>query len=1056
MTRADISLARRRARAPSGRGPFAAHHTRPAIFYTRPVDADPIRQADRFLRFCDDVLEPAACTLPSPLRVEAFQSADPIPFRRALAGPFEPVPLGWEWGPTWSTAWFRLTGVVPDVFDTLPLAIRFDTGVEALLWRDAAPFQGFDANRDLAILGPLARAGDRVELFVEAACNHPFGAAHFPWDPPDAVRRWSGEKPARLVRAELVAFHEHLRALAADFRFAAQLLRELPRELPRAQQLIHTLALAHRAMRDTDYPATAPEAHRLVRQALAITPPGSASICHAVGHAHIDTAWLWPIRETRRKCLRTFSNVLRLMERFPDFRFACTQAQQYAFVEHDAPELFAQIAARVREGRWEPLGAMWVEPDANCPSGESLVRQVLHALRYFHAKLPDAPPQRVAFLPDTFGFPASLPQVLRLAGFDTFITNKLAWNPVNAFPHTTFTWRGIDGADVLTHFTPGADYNALNTPKELRRGESRHASLRFPSTEGGARWLQPFGHGDGGGGPTDRSILHALAASHADQLPRTRMTTVADFAQALHADARALRGQGTPIPTWDGELALDLHRAALTTQAWLKRANRKAELALRLAEILHALPPPGDRPTPPDLDHAWKLLLLNQFHDILPGSSIAWVYEDARRDMREVAAAANAVIDSGLDTWSRALDAPIVVNPCSTPRSGVVEHEGRLRWVASVPALGAATLTEFLPPPAPVSLLSPRRMSNAILDVVIDDQGCVRSLARDGHEFAAAPLNRLAIFEDRPRMWDAWDLDPEYEDKPLDEIASPECIETVLEHPMRCAIRVLRRVGRRSRIEQTYTLDAASRRLDIRTTLDWREDARVLRAEFPAAVRAPLASYEIQFGAFDRPTHRNTPWDRARFEVCAHGWMDLSEPGAGLALLNDCKYGHSCRDNVLGLTLVRAPAWPDPAADRSVHEFTYSLMPHAGDWRAAGVSFESESLNCPLITRGTGLARADRAWAPVKIAAASPAALRISAAKHAEDGDAVVLRAWECHGGSGDVRLCWGTPTARVDRVDLLERPLNVPIAHDPRTNETSFRARAYEVITLRLDRRGG
>jgi alpha-mannosidase len=1060
------------------------------------MDTDPIRQSDRFSRFCTDVLDPAAYRLAAPLAVEVCQLDNPIPPADAPGLAYAPVALGFRWGPKWSTAWFRLRGVVPASHAGVVTALRFDTGVEAQLWAPSAavpgdptprvgasgallPVQGFDVNRDAAILLNPARGGEHLELFVEAACNHPFGVGHFPWDPADSVRRWTDAEPARLDRAELAVFDERLWRLATAYRFALLLLRELPADSPRAGQLIAGLRDATTAIDDTRVAATADRGLAILDALLRSPAPGSATICHATGHAHIDTAWLWPIRETRRKCIRSFSNVLRLMDRFPDFRFLCSQAQQYAFIEQDSPELFAQIAARVGEGRWEPGGAMWIELDANCPSGESLVRQVLHATRYWQERFGDAGTQRFVYLPDTFGFPASLPQIIAKAGLDTFITNKLAWNAHNHYPHTSFLWRGIDGSEVLAHFTPGADYNAVNTPLELRRGEKRHADKHMPGREPTSRWLQPFGYGDGGGGPTDRSIEYARLAADCDGLPRTRLGRTDDFCEALHRDFDALRERGVEPPVWDGELYLDLHRATLTTQSWLKKANRRAEELLRLAELLQCASPGaghlGPRATPADLaalDEAWKLLLLNQFHDILPGSSITWVYEDAQRDHARIRELIEPMVRAGLGRWSAGLGGPIVLNQTSHPQCGVVQTGSDLRYVAEVPPLGARALAGDAFPVEHVRLTHSAPpgvyvLSNGLIEATIAPDGTIVSLRElsTGREACAAgeSLNQLAIYEDRPRMWDAWDFDPEAEYKPLDAVGVPESIEVVTEHPLRCEVRVVRSIGERSRIEQTYTLDAASPRLDIRSRVEWREDHRLLRALFPVAVRATRATYDIQFGHIERATHRNTAWDRAKYEVCAHRWMDLAEPGFGVALLNDCKYGHSCHDHVMGLTLLRAPSWPDPTADRGVHEFCYSIMPHGGDWRAAGVDRQAEALNTPVVVHGevdagvapgNGPGGGPREWSPFSIETTGSASLTVSAIKPAEDGDGVIVRLVETHGGRGLAAVTWRMPVSVVEPVDLLERPIvggPMAFSHDAAASQSGFAVGNFEIITLRV-----
>ncbi|MBK7405969.1 MAG: alpha-mannosidase [Phycisphaerales bacterium] len=1035
------------------------------------METDPIRQSDRFAKFCADVLDPAVFTDPHPLAVEAFQSPDPIPCPQAARAPFAPVPLGWSWGPVWSTTWFRLRTPAAPAPTSGALALRFDTGVEAQLWCDGIPIQGFDVNRDAALIpAPIpSQPGQPLELLVEAACNHPFGVSHFPWDPPDAVRRWTSDTPARLTRAELATFHEPAWRLATAYRFALLLLRELPAESPRAQQLISALSQATRAIDDHRVAETAPAALEIVLATLRSPAPGSATICHATGHAHIDTAWLWPIRETRRKCIRSFSNVLRLMERFPDFRFLCSQAQQYAFIEQDAPALFDQIASRVRDGRWEPGGAMWIEPDANCPSGESLVRQILHGTRYWREKFGDAGAQRFVYLPDTFGFPPCLPQIIAHAGLDTFITNKLAWNAVNHYPHTSFLWRGIDGTEILTHFTPGADYNAVNTPLELRRGEKRHASKHQPGAETAARWLQPFGYGDGGGGPTDRSIHYAELAAECDGLPRTHLSRTDDFCEALHRDFDALRARNERPPVWDGELYLDLHRGTFTTQAWLKSANRRAEELLRLAELL-ATSTPNEAPRPAtaesraSLDRAWKLLLLNQFHDILPGSSIQWVYDDAKRDHARIREIVQPLVAEGLDRWSTALGGPVVLNPCSTPRSGVVESGARLHWAADVPALGARAIDSALTPAQPVRITNARTLANGLISATINDDGTLaslRCLANDREALTGQPANQLALYEDRPRMWDAWDIDPEAETKPIDQIGA--------------ALIHRDRPRARPPLRHPSHPEPRSAQLD-RADLHPRRGQPPPRHPLAGALarRPPRPPRPFPRGRPIHPRHLRDPVRPHRAPHPPQHAMGPRQvrglrPPLGRPLRARPRRRPPQRLQVRPLLRRQHPrphAPPRPRLARPRRRpgrarITYALMPHAGDWRAAGVDREAEALNTPPFAHEPSTPRAPSstapdAWAPFEIDCPSPAHLATAAFKHAEDGDGLILRLVETHGARAHATIRWHTDVHTVQATDLLERPISNPakaptIEHGRAARRTTLEVRPFQLITLRL-----
>ena len=539
--------------------------------------------SQRFAVFADQVLEPAAYPTVAPLDVAAYQCPTRIPYAEAIQQSYHPVELGWRWGPVWSTCWFHLTGRVPAEMAGQTVALRFSCGTEALLWEAGIPRQGLDVNHQARVLLPTAAGNEDVDLLIEAACNRRLGVTTFWWDEQEIRHRWAEPKPGRLTRCELAVYNDAAWRLWHTYNFARQLMLLYSDDVERGRRLRDGLQRALLHIDDQDVAASTPAAQQILADAIRGQAPASQTRCFAVGHAHIDTAWLWPIRETKRKCLRTFSTVLDLMERYPRFRFVCSQAQQYAWLEETSPELFEQVAARVRDGRWEAGGAMWIEPDCNVPSGESLVRQILYGTRYWRDKFGDHAPQRYLYLPDTFGFPASLPQIARLAGLETFITTKLSWNETNEFPHANFCWRGIDGSEILAHCTPGQDYNATTAPHELIRGEKNAA--RMDHARAGV-WLQPFGHGDGGGGPTDWAIEFAQLAQNCEGLPRVELARVDDFCDELHAQYRTRQAAGHDWPVWDGELYLELHRGTFTTQSWIKQANRRAEWNLRVAEWL--------------------------------------------------------------------------------------------------------------------------------------------------------------------------------------------------------------------------------------------------------------------------------------------------------------------------------------------------------------------------------------------------------------------------------------------------------------------------------------
>jgi len=958
-----------------------------------------------------------------------------------------------------------------------------------MVWLDGAALGGLDVNHATVDVLQSARGGELMDVHIEAACNRPLGATFFWWDEREAASRWAEERPGRLEACEWVVIDRAAWRLWHQFEFARQLLLLLPGDSERARRLIdglETLVLRLRPGFDSQDARSASD----FLTALLRGEGGTRTRCTAVGHAHIDTAWLWPLAETRRKCARTFAGALGLLGRYPSFRFAASQAQHYACIEEDHPALFERIRSAVESGQWETAGGMWIEPDCNVPSGESLIRQILHGSRYFSERFGSHGKQTYAYLPDTFGFTAILPQIFRMAGLDTFITNKLIWSDANEFPHVNFVWRGIDGSEVLSHCTPGRDYNSQLTPKELLRGE--RDSARLDGSRCGL-WLQPFGHGDGGGGPTAESIERADFASDCEGMPRVSPGRIDDFCRELHAARGGASSQGRAWPVWDGELYLEYHRGTITTLARLKRANRVAELALRRVEFLLAAAPNGAGPADTHavaMDAAWKRLLLNQFHDILPGSSIKAVYDDADADHAAITETLTPIEAEARATWFAALDAtacrePLAVfNPTSWPASAVVPVKNRLIYVSEVPALGVRLIDGSAPPaPAGVKLVraTDSTLENDRLRVEIDAAGRIARLQTlpDGRIWNAprqstgglAPLNQLVLYDDRPRAWEAWDIDREHlaTARPLEDAA--ERIRASGDRSLRGEITVVHRLGRHSRIIQRYVLDAASPRLDIHTHVEWNEERTLLRAHFPVDVRATLATYDLSMGCIRRPTHSNTPWDQARFEVCAHRWMDLSEPGGGVAILNDGKYGHSCHGTVMGLTLLRSPMFPCPDADKGIHEFTYSLMPHVRDWREAGVDRQAALLNDPLTATpmpapsekpaaspNVGSMTRPTSWAPIEIEVDGSAAIEITALKRAEDGNGVMLRLVETHGGRGTARIRWHVGGRDVRAVDLLERDIDqspvfcgpMAIRHDPQVCVTTISLRPFCIATLR------
>ena len=817
----------------------------------------------------------------------------------------------------------------------------------------------------------------------------------------------------------------------------------------------------------------------------------------ATGHAHLDVQWFWPLWRTRQKVAHTVANALHLMERYPEYHFSMSQPEVYALLRADAPELYARLKQRAAEGRFEPVGMMWLEPDCNLTSGESLVRQLTHGARFLAEEFGML--NHIVWLPDVFGYSAALPQLMRLCGINCFMTTKISWNQFNRMPADTFRWRGIDGSEVLTHFvtaTAGPVKHASDAQFYTYNGAMSAAELfgtwnHYRQKPINDEILYIYGHGDGGGGPTEEMLETARVLAELPGFPRVLPGRVDTFFQRLYERVWA----NPQLPIWSGELYLEFHRGTYTSQAHTKQANRTAELQLREAEWLNAWAvSTGAANRQPQLDTAWQIVLLQQFHDILPGSSIPQVYVDSQADFAraleiigEVREAASAAVLSAAGVpghgtpqapgaslavfnslpWERR-ECVVITRAADTtvPKDAQVVQalsgEQVLLVETSVPAYGYAALGSGAPTPpiSPPNAYVYEGGAGAVLEndqlrIVLDAHGEIADLYDLQHGRAViAPgmvANQLVLYEDRPLAWDAWDIDPFYEEKPYPVRALAGL--HVAEHgPLRVAIEITRQFGA-STLRQRICLWRGSRRIDFATEVDWHENQQLLRVLFPLAINANRATCEIQFGAVERPTHRNTSWDWARFEVCAHRWVDLSEGGYGVALLNNGKYGHSLHHNLLGLSLLKSAAWPDPGADRGRHCFTYSLLPHAGDWRAAEVTRRAYELNAPLIVSANNKASRiapqgaeNGSWFLAPGSGAEH--IVVETIKVAHDGDGLIVRLYEAHNQRGPVSLRFARPVASAAEADLLEREIG-PL--EMAGNEVRLAVRPFEVKTLRV-----
>ena len=966
----------------------------------------------------------------APVQLAVFRAPGRVSFAEARRGKYRPTRVGEQFGPLWTTYWFQVQISIPTAWRGREVFFLWDSNSEACVWQNGVPVQGLTGSgaavwqnavgpiRNRFLLTPRARGGERQTLFIEVACNHLFGE--------DGRQADLG----KLTQAEIAVFDRAAWDLLWDYTVIAGMAEQLPANTPRAAQALWAANAIINAC-DLDHPATWRGARRIARQVLAAKNGDGQHNLSAIGHAHIDTAWLWPLAETKRKCYRTFSSALAMMDVYPDYQFVCSQAQQLDWMKSEQPALYAKIKRRVRDGRFIPAGGAWVEPDCNLPSGESLIRQFLVGQRFFRKEFGRY--CREFWNPDVFGYNGQLPQIMRGSGIHRFLTQKLSWNQINKPQAHTFWWEGIDGSRVLTHFPPADFYNSTCTVKELLFNVSNYKDLERSNE---SYFL--FGYGDGGGGPTWEMVEQLRRAKDVDGLPRSAQRSPEEFFARLEADMKELTVQV-------GELYLECHRGTYTTQGKNKLSNRRSEDLLHDIEFLAAIAP-GKYPAA-EINRLWKLVLLNQFHDIIPGSSITAVYRDSDEQYAEIAAAGTRLRTAALRKLFPAGQRSVaVINTLGFSRREVVDFGGKPALV-SAPAMGYAVQAPATRTNHPVTLTETRRgfvLENQFLRAIVLRTGLVTSLVdkRTGRETIAGQANQFVLFEDVPNNFDAWDVEVFHREKRRDVAGAKSC-RIIERHPLRVTVEFATDLSPKSRLKQRVTLDAVAPRLDFSCDVEWQESHQLLKVEFPTTIRSAAATYEIQFGHLQRPTHFNTSHDLARFEVCAHRWADLSEPGCGLALLNDCKYGHAAYQNVLQLSLLRSPKHPDPVADMGRHQFRYALWPHAGDFRNGGVIPAARAFNAPLLLQPTAAPAGERSFFSVN----SPAVV-IDTVKQAEDSRSLIVRLYEAHGARGPVRLMSDLPVRKATRCNFLEED-EAPLAW--RNGGVTFAIRPFQIVTLKL-----
>ncbi|NIK80247.1 alpha-mannosidase [Paenibacillus castaneae] len=1000
----------------------------------------------------------------SELNVTAWVTQEPVSYEARESGQRIELTPGDRWGSLWDCAWFHFSGKVTEEAKGSKLVLLIDVNGELCLVDDeGTPAQGLtninsEFDYELGLPGKRvvyiseSSTGDEIiDIWGDAGCNDLFG------------RFRSGT----LKEALIAVCREDIRQLYYDAEVLLETAERLHEGSARRARIFQALYDASNVLIAFTEERVA-EAARLLREQLEKRGGDPSLTISAVGHAHMDLAWLWPIRETIRKGARTFSTVLRMMERYPDYIFGASQPQLYDWMKTHYPKLYASIKERVQEGRWELQGAMWVESDTNVPSGESLIRQILYGKRYFQAEFGQE--MKSLWMPDVFGYTASLPQILKKSGVDYMMTQKLSWSIYNRHPHHTFHWEGIDGSRVLTHMPPEDTYNSPAAPRSILKAEKEYLDKNVSEN-----CLMLFGIGDGGGGPGEEHLERLQREKNMQGLSPVVQEPSSIFFERLSEGSKR-------YATWSGELYLERHQGTLTSQARNKRYNRKLEKSLReleYAAVIAGLMNESDYPAE-ELERIWKEVLLYQFHDILPGSSIKRVYDESLERYAVLLDRVEEMIGEAYEAVAGTLPADkgsdVFFNSLSWDREEWV-HKDNCWMRVQVPAMGYAIVnSDFLSKgkaetAAAVEIMEAavneldhtvfsdmrvsavnRQVENDLLAVTFDEDFTILSIKdkENGREIVpkGQRANELTLYHDEG---DAWDIKQDYRETVGEALHPVE--SSVFQDGPTAGLRLTYRFGQ-STLTQKITLTHGSRRIDFATTVDWQESAKMLRTSFPVDIRTDNASCEIQFGYIKRPTHRNTLWDYAKDEICAHQWIDLSEPDYGVALLNDCKYGHRAWKNVLDLNLLRSTSYPDPEADRAEHSFTYSLYPHQGDHVKAEVYKHGYELNVPLRSVRVTASGTDCSLPEAKsFLSVDHPNVMVETLKQAEDGGDLIIRLYETAGTHLTFKLFADIQLAEAWITDLMEAPIDTIHAEN---GAFTLSFTPFEIKTIRLARRQG
>lgn len=974
---------------------------------------------------------------------------------RSYDGGWQPFPAGGYWGKNDTWYRFRAEFTVPEEFAGKYVRVVLRTGREAL-WNALNPqllvrvngtvVQALDTNHHSFPLSFDAQPGTVYKLDFETYAGREYDTQSF------------HDLPAQFV---LTAYcHDRLsEQVYYDF-YTARKAAELHPETDYRRIQIETYLTRAMNLLDcripgsVDYFASLEEAARFMREEFyGKLCRDDSVIANCIGHTHIDVAWLWRLEQTRAKAVRSFSTELALMDEYPEHFFMSSQPQLYEYVKRDCPEVYEKIKQRVKEGRWEVEGAMWLEADCNLSSGESLIRQILHGKRFMQQEF--GVDSHILWLPDVFGYSAALPQILKKTGVDTFVTSKIHWSETNHFPYDTFIWKGVDGTEIFTQYILGgvswaklgdgdtySTYTGEMLPITTAKGWEIYQQKALNN-----ELLVTVGFGDGGGGVTremlelNRRMQHGIPGT-----PKSRITTASDALARIRKNV-----EGKQLPKWFGELYLERHRGTYTSIGKNKNYNRRSEFLLqqREAETVTGKLLLGSAYPKDALYADWQTVLLNQFHDIIPGSSIREVYEDSEKQYLDLLHRNTEQQADFIQTLAKNVQKPgiLVYNPTGVKRGGVIELNGKKQYVKDVPAFGWTVIDENNTENPELSA-SETRLENKFYAITLDKTGCLTSIydKENEREVLTGRGNLLEAFDDHPRDCDNWEICNYYTEKKWD-IDDVQAI-TAQQDGVSASVHIRRRFLN-STIEQVITIYADARGIDFDLRTDWHEHHVFLKTAFPVDILSDKATYEIQYGAVERPAHQNTSWDAAKFEVCAQKWADYAEAGYGVALLNNNKYGYAIHDGVMRLSLIKCGTYPNPVADQGLHHIRYQLLPHAGDWREAGIPNLAYAFNCPLLVeKAIGGGTLPDTFSLVH---AEPENIIVTVAKEACDNDAIILRAYESQGRRTDAALTLGFAASSAQETDMLEKQTYADLPLEGNRVYTQFKP--YEIKTFRVEK---